>query len=151
MKQDLRLGKTETGDLIRSRRSRNAAFEAGLGILMRDGLGGLTFGALSRERGISKSGLRVNSVRKPTSSKHYSRNSKNILDRLALVSCRRKATLFAHSRFLSDCCGAGIDQIIELRRTGYLRRACRGAESRWQNSREYRNKRAKYCHGNQRP
>lgn len=41
----------------RSERSRNAAIKAALIILTRDGPGGLTFDALSRESGISKGGL----------------------------------------------------------------------------------------------
>ncbi|MDN8035888.1 TetR/AcrR family transcriptional regulator [Burkholderia vietnamiensis] len=41
----------------RSEISRKKAIEAALGILTRDGVGGLTFDALSRESGISKGGL----------------------------------------------------------------------------------------------
>ncbi|CAN7788781.1 hypothetical protein EOS_17185 [Caballeronia mineralivorans PML1(12)] len=41
----------------RSERSRNTAIKAALAILSRDGPGGLTFDALSRESGISKGGL----------------------------------------------------------------------------------------------
>ncbi|EEA00986.1 transcriptional regulator, TetR family [Burkholderia sp. H160] len=41
----------------RSARSRNAAIKAALAILSRNGPGGLTFDALSRESGISKGGL----------------------------------------------------------------------------------------------